>query len=199
MIKYGIMGGTFDPIHLGHLMIAQFVKEFLNLDKVIFIPTGNPPHKEKFTSADFRYNMTKLAINDNSDFIISDIETKLKDHSYSVDTVKKLKEIYFGKFYFIIGTDSLFMLETWKDLNELSKLVDFACLVRPGYDNRKDINSQMELLKNKYNSIIHLIDAPLYDISSTDIRKYISNGASVKYLVPDIVIGYIEKNGLYKG
>ncbi|WP_342626060.1 nicotinate (nicotinamide) nucleotide adenylyltransferase [Peptoniphilus timonensis] len=115
MKKYGIFGGSFNPIHYGHLMICEYIKEEMGLDKVIFIPTGNPPHKEIEVSAKDRYEMVKTAISPNPDFDISDIETTRVKLSYTVDTIRELKEIYKEeKLYFIIGMDSLFQLKTWK-------------------------------------------------------------------------------------
>ena len=121
MEKYGIFGGTFNPIHFGHLMICEYLKEELGLDKVIFIPTGNPPHKSLDVSAIDRYNMVKLAISSNPDFEISDIETNRVNLSYTVDTIIELKKIYENqKLFFLIGLDTLFQLKTWRKIEELS-------------------------------------------------------------------------------
>lgn len=199
MKKFGLMGGTFDPIHIGHLMISEYIKEELGLDEIVFIPTGNPPHKTNSLIASHRYNMVKLAIEDNKGFSISDVETKRVKDSYSIETINILKEELQGKLYFIIGSDSLFNLKTWKKIEELATLVDFACAVRPHYARKEDIEQEVLYLKEKYGVNVHLVDSPLFEISSTEVRKRINNKKSVKYIVPDKVIEYIKENDLYRG
>ncbi|MBP2025454.1 nicotinate-nucleotide adenylyltransferase [Peptoniphilus stercorisuis] len=199
MKKYGLMGGTFDPIHLGHLMISEYVKEDLGLDEIIFIPTGNPPHKTDYLPADQRYNMVSIAIRENQDFKISDVETKRVKESYSIETINILKEELQGDLYFIIGSDSLFDLKNWKDIEKLATLVDFACAVRPHYALEKEIKKEIDYLDKKYHVRVHMVDSPLYDISSTKIRKRLKEKKSVKYIVPDEVIDYIDENNLYRG
>ena len=121
-MKYGIMGGTFNPIHMGHLMIAEYLSEQMNIDKVIFLPTGNPPHKDHLkVDALHRFNMTYLAIMDNPKFIISDIETKRAGFSYTVDTLNELKSLYKGDFYFFLGSDTVFLLKLWKNFDQVAK------------------------------------------------------------------------------
>ena len=132
MKKYGIFGGSFDPIHYGHLMICEYIKEEMGLDKVIFIPTGNPPHKDLGVSAEDRYEMVRIAISPNPDFEISDIETTRVNLSYTVDTIRELKKIYKEeKLYFLIGLDSLFQLKTWKKIGDLSQEIEFVVALRP--------------------------------------------------------------------
>ena len=200
MKKYGIFGGSFDPIHYGHLMICEYIKEEMGLDKVIFIPTGNPPHKDLGVSAEDRYEMVKLAISPNPDFEISDIETTRVNLSYTVDTIRELKEIYKEeKLYFLIGLDSLFQLKTWKKIDDLSQEIEFVVALRPGYIDKEEINNEIDFLRENFGTKINLIKTPLYEISSTDLRDRIHEGKSLRYLIPKKVLDYIEESGFYKG
>lgn len=200
MKKYGIFGGSFNPIHYGHLMICEFIKEEMGLDKVIFIPTGNPPHKEIEVSAEDRYEMVRLAISPNPDFEISDIETTRVDLSYTVDTIRELKKIYREeKLYFLIGLDSLFQLKTWKKIGDLSQEIEFVVALRPGYIDKEEINKETDFLRENFGTRIKLIKTPLYEISSTDLRDRIHEGKSLRYLIPKKVLDYIEESGFYKG
>ncbi|MDQ0274854.1 nicotinate-nucleotide adenylyltransferase [Peptoniphilus koenoeneniae] len=199
-MKYGIMGGTFNPIHLGHLMIAEYLSEQMNIDKVIFLPTGNPPHKDHLKADAFhRFNMTYLAIKDNPKFIISDIETIRTGFSYTVDTLNELKSLYRGDFYFFLGSDTVFLLKLWKNFDQVAKNCKFVASIRPGYEKIDELKNEIAYLKKNYGAEIYLLkDLPQYEISSTDIRKRIKEGKSIKYLVPDNVIKYIEDEGLYE-
>lgn len=200
MKKYGIFGGSFDPIHYGHLMICEYIKEEMGLDKVIFIPTGNPPHKDLGVSAEDRYEMVKLAISPNPDFEISDIETTRVNLSYTVDTIRELKKIYKEeKLYFLIGLDSLFQLKTWKKIGDLSQEIEFVVALRPGYINKEEIDNEIDFLRENFGTKINLIKTPLYEISSTDLRDRIHEGKSLRYLIPKKVLDYIEESGFYKG
>lgn len=199
MKKYGIFGGSFNPIHYGHLMICEYIKEEMGLDKVIFIPTGNPPHKEIEVSAKDRYEMVKTAISPNPDFDISDIETTRVKLSYTVDTIRELKEIYKEeKLYFIIGMDSLFQLKTWKKIKDLSSEIEFVVAKRPGYLDDEKINREIKYLKENFGTKIILVETPLYEISSTDLRDRIKKGKSLRYLIPKKVLNYIEESEFYK-
>ncbi|MBS6535012.1 nicotinate-nucleotide adenylyltransferase [Peptoniphilus harei] len=200
MKKYGIFGGSFDPIHYGHLMICEYIKEEMGLDKVIFIPTGNPPHKDLGVSAEDRYEMVRLAISPNPDFEISDIETTRVNLSYTVDTIRELKKIYKEeKLYFLIGLDSLFQLKTWKKIGDLSQEIEFVVALRPGYIDKEEINNEIDFLRENFGTKINLIKTPLYEISSTDLRDRIHEGKSLRYLIPKKVLDYIEESGFYKG
>lgn len=199
MKKYGIFGGSFNPIHYGHLMICEYIKEEMGLDKVIFIPTGNPPHKELELSAEDRYEMVRLAISPNPDFEISDIETTRVKKSYTVDTIRELKKIYKEKkLYFLIGLDSLFQLKTWMKIGDLSQEIEFVVALRPGYLDREEINKEIDFLRENFGTKINLIKTPLYEISSTDLRDRIREGKSLRYLIPKKVLDYIEESGFYK-
>lgn len=199
MKKYGIFGGSFNPIHYGHLMICEYIKEEMGLDKVIFIPTGNPPHKELEVSAEDRYEMVRLAISPNPDFEISDIETTRVKKSYTVDTIRELKKIYKEeKLYFLIGLDSLFQLKTWMKIGDLSQEIEFVVALRPGYLDKEEINKEIDFLRENFGTKINLIKTPLYEISSTDLRDRIREGKSLRYLIPKKVLDYIEESGFYK-
>lgn len=199
MKKYGIFGGSFNPIHYGHLMICEYIKEEMGLDKVIFIPTGNPPHKELELSAEDRYEMVRLAISPNPDFEISDIETTRIKMSYTVDTIRELKKIYKEeKLYFLIGLDSLFQLKTWMKIGDLSQEIEFVVALRPGYLDREEVNKEIDFLRENFGTKINLIKTPLYEISSTDLRDRIHEGKSLRYLIPKKVLDYIEESGFYK-
>lgn len=199
MKKYGIFGGSFNPIHYGHLMICEYIKEEMGLDKVIFIPTGNPPHKELEVSAEDRYEMVRLAISPNPDFEISDIETTRVKMSYTVDTIRELKKIYREeKLYFLIGLDSLFQLKTWMKIGDLSQEIEFVVALRPGYLDKEEINNEIDFLRENFGTKINLIKTPLYEISSTDLRDRIHEGKSLRYLIPKKVLDYIEESGFYK-
>ena len=199
MKKYGIFGGSFNPIHYGHLMICEYIKEEMGLDKVIFIPTGNPPHKELELSAEYRYEMVRLAISPNPDFEISDIETTRVKKSYTVDTIRELKKIYKDeKLYFLIGLDSLFQLKTWMKIGDLSQEIEFVVALRPGYLDKEEINKEIDFLRENFGTKINLIKTPLYEISSTDLRDRIREGKSLRYLIPKKVLDYIEESGFYK-
>ncbi|QUH26759.1 nicotinate-nucleotide adenylyltransferase [Serpentinicella alkaliphila] len=197
--KYGIMGGTFDPIHMGHLFIAQSALKELMLDKVMFIPTGTPPHKKdkNITSSLDRYIMTTLAVNSNDDFCVSSIEVSKTEPSYTIDTVKELLELKKDvEFYFITGTDSFLSIETWKEYDELFKKITFVVVTRPGFTNQ-ELDSKIEYFLTKYDAKVIKVLVPSLEISSTDIRERVINGKTIKYLVHEDVEKYINKNQLY--
>ncbi|MCM8799542.1 MAG: nicotinate-nucleotide adenylyltransferase [Candidatus Omnitrophica bacterium] len=188
-MKIGILGGTFNPIHLGHLILAEEVADRLNLDKVIFVPTYIPPHKDNsdIASAKDRLKMVKLAIKNNKRFSFSDIEIKRKGFSYTIDTVKEFKILYpDDELYFIVGSDLIKYLDSWKDLGEILKLIRFVVATRPGYP-----------LEN-IPSYISTINIPAIDISAYQIREAIKNNRPFRYLVPEEVYYYINRKKLYR-
>ncbi len=193
--KIGIMGGTFDPIHNQHLFIANTALEKLNLDVVLFIPTGKVPHKNnlKITDKIHRYNMTSLAINDNDKFIITDIETNSDETNYTFQTLQRLREQTDAKLYFIIGIDTLFTLYTWRNLDIVSSLCSIVTFKRPDYQEKEENKEAIA----KYNLDIIPIDDVSISLSSTEIRRKLSIGESIKYIVPDNVIHYASKHNLY--
>jgi nicotinate-nucleotide adenylyltransferase len=200
-IRYAIMGGSFDPIHFGHLAAAESVRQNLNCQKIIFIPLGNPPHKKNRILSDsiHRYTMTVLATCSNPYFEVSNIETNREGYTYTLNTITELNE-YYGKeveLLFITGADALFEIETWYKVDELLKLCSFVAVTRPGYD-KSMLEQKLQYLQSKYNSKIHIIDVPGLNISSTDIRERIKKGASIRYLVPEAVEQYIYKHRLFR-
>ena len=198
-MKIGLMGGTFNPIHLGHLIISEYIRLSLPLDKIIFIPSGNPPHKDfdEIISVKHRYNMALLATSTNSYFQISLSEINRKGFSYTIDTITEFKEkLQDDELYFIIGADSLNELTSWKNYKLLFKITNFIAIGRPGITDEYNL-CKIKELKDLYDANIIYINGPLIEISSTDIRERISKNLSIKYLVPETVEEYIKSNKLY--
>lgn len=199
-MKIGIMGGTFNPIHLGHLILSEYIRDEIGLDRVIFIPTGQAPHKDNSKIADglHRKAMTELSIEDNSYFFLSNIELERKEKSYTIDTIKELKEQYKDDtLIMIIGTDSLMSIESWKDSSKLLKQIDFIVADRISRE-KKDIIEEIKRLNLKYNIDIIHVDIPLLEVSSTEIRDRVRKNKSIKYLVKENVYKYILENNLYR-
>lgn len=196
--KIGIMGGTFDPIHYAHLATAEFIREKYNLDKIIFIPSGNPPHKNiDITNKYDRYNMVLLATTNNNNFLTSDIEIKRESKTYTIDTLRELKQIYpNSKIYFITGADAICEIETWKCVDENFKLATFIAATRPGISLLR-AQEKIESLIKKYDAKIISVYVPSIDISSTYIREQLKERKSTKYLIPEYVESYIYQNKLY--
>ncbi len=200
--KVGILGGTFNPIHIGHLIMAEEAYKHHNLSKIIFIPAHIPPHKhiEDLANANQRYQMVKHAINENSNFEVSDLEIKRKGKSFTIDTVQEIIHHY-GEgldIFLIMGADSLNELELWKDIKNLSQLCHFVIVNRPGYITRPSVRL-VEIIGNDKvleTERLSLTIGPV-GISSTDIRKRINNGIEIKNLVPECVEVYIREHSLY--
>ena len=214
-VKVGLFGGTFNPIHLGHLRGAEEVRELLGLEKVYFIPSAVPPHKKlcELAPQEHRLNMVRLAVSGNPFFEVSEIEIERGGPSYTVDTLEYfLREFPDFNLYFIIGTDSLVDIDTWKDYKELSQLSNFAVLARPGAP--RDFPSLIPLaLRASFryykreegvtfyvhegSNLLVFVEIEGLEVSSTRIRDLISRGKSIKYLVPGEVEDYILSNKLY--
>lgn len=201
MLRLGIMGGTFNPIHNGHLVVAEEVRNLFQLDKVIFIPAGNPPHKQDkiMLPAEDRYLMTVLATMTNMYFEVSSMEIERGGLSYTVDTIKQLREKYGSKtkLYFITGADAILSIFTWKDVPQLLLSCEFIAATRPGY-GLDDLRKKLEELDNDYLKHIHLVEVPGIAVSSTDVRRRIKEGKPIKYLLPENVESYIIKQKLYQ-
>jgi nicotinate-nucleotide adenylyltransferase len=215
--KIGILGGTFNPIHYGHLAAAEEVRTRLGLDKVLFIPSFEPPHKQadNVPSADHRMEMVRLAVAGNPFFEASEIELKRGGRSYTIDTVETLQQLYpGGELYFITGIDSFLEIRTWHRWRDLLARCSFVVLSRPG--NRFTDLLRIDFMQTAGREFAELdqgslaravvrFDAftvflepiPLHDISSTDIRRRVKDGGSIKYLLPDAVETYIIKNKFY--
>ena len=201
MRKVGIMGGTFDPIHIGHLILGENAFLQFGLDQVLFMPSGNPPHKRDRrgrASTLQRVEMVQEAIGPNSHFALSLAETHDEGYTYTKETLERLKaENPDTEYYFIIGADSLFSFESWKEPEKICGLCTLVAAVRnhiPG----EEMDAQICYLKEKLGAQILKLDTPNIDISSGTIRSWLSLGKSIRYYVPDEVIRYIEKHGLYK-
>jgi len=198
--KIGIMGGTFDPIHIGHLVTAEAVRMEYDLEKVLFIPAANPPHKQHSHVAPTtdRYIMTVMATDSNPHFHVSPIEIDRPGLSYTIDTILALIEQYGDEteFYFITGADTVQELPTWRDIDHLLNLCYFIAAARPGCIGSLD--SVIKSFGIKGRQRIHRLSTPELEISSTDIRERVQEGRSIKYIVPESVESYILKEGLYR-
>jgi nicotinate-nucleotide adenylyltransferase len=203
-VKIGIMGGTFNPVHHGHLVAAGEALSQFNLDKVIFIPSGDPPHKNSSeeTISEHRYLMTVIATSANKNFFVSRIEIDRKGKSYTVDTVRELKKIYGENtgLYFITGADAILEILTWKKTAEIMRLCSFIAATRPGYNISRIQDLQEKLFKETKKNVekIFVMEVPALAISSTDIRKRVKEKRPIDYLVPEGVSNYILKHGLYR-
>lgn len=198
-MKIGIMGGTFDPIHFGHLVLAESLREDLGLDEIIFVPTGRSEYKDysKVSSGELRYKMIKKAIKQNDFFKVSRTEIDRESYSYTCDTMREFSEMYKGDdLFFMSGADIVFGLESWKNSDWLFENVNFVIAMRPGVDSEKVKKKADELIKDRGASI-RLETVPLMDISSSAIRERRSLGKSIRYLSPRAVIKIIEKHELY--
>lgn len=196
MQRYGIMGGTFDPIHYGHLLVAEVAREELGLQRIIFIPCGTPAHKKDYlvTSAEMRWRMTLLAIQNNPGFEGSRLEIDRQGPSYAVDTLGELLEMYPGESpYFITGMDAILEILTWHRSGDLPDLARFVAAARPGYD----VASARLKLPERFLQRIDFLRVPLLDISSTGIRQRVREGRSIRYMTPEPVREFILQEGLY--
>lgn len=195
----GILGGTFDPIHIGHLRIAEAVYERIALEQIIFIPAFVPPHKvgQDYAPAEHRYAMIELAVKPYPHFTVSDMELRRSGVSYTIDTLRELRQIYPDKeLYFIIGADSVAQLHTWNSINEMLQLATFVAAGRPGYEGVME--EVVHHLGAAAAERIMLLHTPEYDISSTEIRTRLHEGASLEGLVPRAVEQYINAHNLYQ-
>ena len=197
-LRVGVLGGTFDPIHYAHLATVEFIRCKYKLDKIIFMPSGDPPHKLwNITNNYDRYNMVLLAVAKNKDFIAFNTEIEKKGKTYTVDTLRHLKKNYPGaEFFFITGADAICDIEEWKDVEENFRLATFIAATRPGISLLR-AQDQIEKLETKYNANIISVYVPSLDISSTYIRDQLKRGNSVRYLVPENVERYIYEKNLY--
>jgi len=211
--RIGLFGGTFNPIHLGHLRGVEEIREAFHLEEVIFIPSSIPPHKvtEKVTEANHRLEMVMLATSNNPHFSTSDLELSRPGKSYSIDTIRFFRERQQDALFFILGRDAFVEIETWKEFQNLFSLCHFIVMARPG--SQKNTSSSPlpgALIPNfRYDpeerAWIHLSGHRLYfkeisflDISSTKVRELIERGESVRYLIPAEVEVYIQKHRLYR-
>jgi nicotinate-nucleotide adenylyltransferase len=198
--RIGIMGGTFDPLHYGHLVAAEMARNEFRLEKVIFIPTGNPPHKmgREITNPEARFQMVKLATEDNLSFGVSRIEIERIGHSYTVDTLRELHQLYpEHEIYFITGSDAFREIFTWKDFESALELCHFIGASRPGFD-AEEFMQDLQAAHPEFFTRMHLLEVPALAISSTDIRSRVRKNQPIRYLLPEAVRLYIERESLYQ-
>lgn len=200
-MKIGIMGGTFEPVHIGHLLLGEFAYEDFSLDEVWFMPNRNPPHKKAdYTEEALRHRikMLELATEDVPHFRVNLYEAQTEEHSYTYSTMRELNRLYpENSFYFILGADSLFAIEEWRCFREIFP----SCTILAAMRDDRDIRSmqlQIDYLQKEYNARIRILQAPLVDISSTTIRQRAQQGLSIRYMVPEAVEDYIRKHQLYR-
>ncbi|MCH4167184.1 MAG: nicotinate-nucleotide adenylyltransferase [Megasphaera sp.] len=196
--RLGIMGGTFNPIHLGHLMIAEEARQQFHLDRILFIPSYSTPNKKiNGATAQQRLTMVRLATADNPYFAVSDMEMRRKGNSYTVDTLRFLNQMYGQSYilYFISGTDTIQDLPNWYHPEEILQLCQFIGATRP--DGTEAIGPVIAHFGELGRHILKLT-VPTMEISSTDLRRRIHSGLSVRYMMPPAVVEYIKKNGVYQ-
>ncbi|MHB1128121.1 MAG: nicotinate-nucleotide adenylyltransferase [Bacillota bacterium] len=200
LTRLGIMGGTFDPIHYGHLVTAEAARERYDLELIIFVPAGNPPHKKGYviSSSEDRFMMTSMAIATNPYFEICDHEIKREGYSYAVDTVARFQEEYGAgvELFFITGADAIVEILTWKNVEELVYKCRFIAATRPGFD-LVELQRNLDMLPLAGRHRIHPIEIPGLAISSTDIRLRVAEKRTIKYLLPEVVEKYIYDHNLY--
>lgn len=200
--RIGILGGTFNPVHTGHLILAQSALEAFELEKVLFIPCGMPPHKESagLIAAAHRLAMVEAAIEGDLRFEALNIEIQRGGVSYAVDTVRQLHDLYReADLFFIIGSDTLPELHLWRDVRTLLTLCRFACLARPGFDVHSLKPEDLHLEPASARAVMaNVVAGRQIDISSTDIRYRVAEGLGIRYLVPREVEIYIAEHRLYE-
>ena len=197
--RLGIMGGTFDPIHYGHLVTAEEALVQFNLDRVIFMPTGNPVSKDHkvVSSAEDRYLMTVIATASNPDFEVSQMEIDRPGPTYTVDTLEELRGRHGSgtDLFFITGADAVWEILTWKDPARVASLTRFIAATRPGYDLARFQESE---IGEMFAEAIEFMEVPALAISSTDIRDRVAANRPIRYLLPEAVASFVQKNGLYR-
>lgn len=196
--RLGIMGGTFDPIHHGHLVAAEQAYDDLALDVVVFMPAGRPAFKldKRVTSGEDRYAMTLLATSDNPHFLASRLEVDRDGVTYTADTLEYMRSLYPSNvtLYFITGADAIADVVRWKDADRIAANAKLVGATRPGYDLA---NARRAIAESPYDFDVTYLEVPALAISSTDLRARVARGESLRYLTPDPVTGYIHKHGLY--
>ncbi len=203
MSKIGIMGGTFNPIHIGHLMLAQGAAEEFELDEVWFVPTGYSYMKDKqegisWPVASERLEMTRLAIRTNPVFECLDIEVKRAGNTYTYETLEELAKQYpRHEFFFIFGADCLFGIDKWKEPGRIFAVSSIIAAVRDNYETEA-MQEQIAYLQAKYDARIYFLPFRQLEISSTEIRDRVNKGQSIRYMVPEEVCSYIEEKGFYR-
>lgn len=200
--RIGFMGGTFDPIHHGHLVAAESVYDGFNLEQVVFIPAGMPAHKSQsfVTPSHHRLNMTTLAVKSNPHFSVSTVEVKREGPSYTIDTMRCFRACYGpeAELFFITGVDAVMQIPEWKNAEGLFEICRFIAATRPGYPTENFFRFR-DRLSVRQRRGIRMLAIPALSISSSDLRERVRRGRSIKYLVPEVVEQYILEHGLYSG
>ena len=187
--RIGVMGGTFDPIHNGHLVAASEVADAFQLDEVIFVPTGVPWHKKAVSSAEHRYLMTVIATAANPSFTVSRVDVDRPGVTYTIDTLEEVAKTYpDADLFFISGADAIAQILAWKDIDKIWPLATFVAVTRPGHTLE---------LPDTEQAAIEVLEVPALAISSTAVRARVTAGKPIWYLVPDGVVQYIAKHDLY--
>ena len=201
-MKIGIMGGTFDPIHNGHLMLGEYAYRQFKLDKILYMPNGFPPHKNNAkigSEALTRATMVELAIKNREYFCLEDYEIKKDTVSYSYATLEYFNKKYPNdSFYFIIGADSLFAIEKWVKPERVLKACTILAAYRDDKNNKDVMEEQIRMLNQKYSADIRLLKTPVMDVSSSELREMIKNNKDISAYIPKEVEAYIKENSLYK-
>lgn len=199
--RLGIMGGTFDPIHVGHLACAEQVRDVFELDGVVFMPAGDPWMKRgrSISAAEDRFAMVKAAVEDNPFFDASRLEIDRAGETYTVDTLRALRAHYPDnvELYFISGADAMHRILEWRDATELARMARLVAVSRPGYEI--DDARRRYMLTHAAIRHVSVIEATALAVSSTDLREKVRSGRSIRYLVPQVVADYVENHGLYRG
>lgn len=197
--RFGVLGGTFDPPHIGHLVIAQEALTQLGLSQVIFAPTRQPPHKigNAITPIEHRLEMVRLAIAANPRFALSRVDVDRDGPTYTVDTIRLLRQEWGNnvEIYFVMGLDSLANILTWHTPDELIRLCRLAVFNRPGFSANV---GELELKLPGLSERVDLLASPALDIAASDLQRRVRAGQSIKHLVPDAVAAYIAEHGLYR-
>ena len=201
--KIGILGGTFDPIHLGHLIIAEQARDQYGLDRVLLIPSGHSYFKDnrsrKVQPAQTRLEMTRIAARDHAPFEVSDIEVNRPGNTYSFETLEQLRELYpSSELYFIVGADTVCSMRTWRAPERIFAACTILAAIREDQVDPEQLRKESEALARDYGARILPVEIPNIGISSTDIRERAAAGKSIHYLVPSALESYIIKNGIYK-
>ena len=201
-MKIGIMGGTFDPIHNGHLMLGHAAYKAFSLDQIWFMPNGNPPHKKSETiksTAEDRMKMTSLAIAPFPEFVLQPYEALRAEVSCSYQTMEHFSKIYpEDEFYFIIGADSLMAIETWVHPERIFPTCTILATYRNEVKTKEEMNRQIQYLSEKYHAKICLMETPLMPVSSHELRASLQSGDSVSEYMPAAVCSYIKQHHLYR-
>ncbi|PZN12280.1 MAG: nicotinate-nucleotide adenylyltransferase [Bacillota bacterium] len=198
-LRLGVLGGTFDPIHIGHLVAAEAARTGFGLDRVLFVPAGQPPHKDPsaVAAAEHRYRMTVLATAGNPYFYTTRLELDRSGPSYTIDTVRQLAAMARpASLFFIAGADAVVTLPSWRGGTSLLDECELIAVTRPGF-SRQALDDFLRALPPARRRRVHLLPIPGIDISSTELRERVANGQSIRYLVPPSVEDYVYKYGLY--